>query len=173
MISTVPDVKTLPSLSVYQYTNLPSSQGLYIVVNGDKYVYIGKAQNSMKNRWYAHHRLEELLSIETARIHFLKTRLTLGQLIDLEDQVINQYKPELNFINKKPLDKSNLESLKFRAKKFRLMIALENKLIHETKLAKKDVNPDLVSMGKFLIQQTKVEIEEIRSEFGFHNIPRG
>jgi hypothetical protein len=164
MIVKIPDVNNLPNLSVYEYTDLPAAQGLYFVLDGNKYVYIGKSQNSMKNRWYAHHRLEELLSVETSRIYFLLTDLTTGQLIDLEDKAIQKYKPELNFINKKPLDKTNLERLKFRAKKFRQVIRLQK---HQTYLKNREFSSDLIDFNNFFLKSNQEDIDEIQSEFGF------
>jgi excinuclease UvrABC nuclease subunit len=163
----VPRVEDLPNLSVYEYTNLPACQGLYIVVNENKYIYIGKAQNSMRNRWYAHHRLEELLSLETARIHFLETDLTLGGLIDLEAQAVLTYKPVLNFINKKPLDKINLQLLKDKAKRFRSMIELENDLSRRISSNEQGEALTWGYLGQFINEQDEIKISSIKEEFAF------
>lgn len=92
-IETVRDILRLPYYSTDELDLLPQEPGVYFVMMSGSVIYIGKSQNIMQ-RWSAHHRLEQILGMGDADVHYW--------LIDLEDtgwveaEMIDKFCPELN-----------------------------------------------------------------------------
>ena len=159
-----PDVLALPNVSVYEYTELPNQQGLYFVMDRNRHVYIGKSQNSMSSRWVAHHRLEEVLSLEKARIYFLVTNLSTDQLSSFEANAIKNLHPELNFTKPPDGNSTNLEALKLRAKKFR---ELQFYTRYQLFIESIEPSPTPKEIHNLIVTDNKRCLAEIQKEFKF------
>lgn len=88
------NLDTLPSLLLEQKNRLPRSIGVYLVVTGDKILYIGRSQDLL-GRWKTHHRLKELHQYEDVRIHWLELSSNAISA-EIEQVLINHFQPELN-----------------------------------------------------------------------------
>ena len=108
------DPFALPSVSFDERDNLPGVSGIYFVVSQAKTIlYIGKAI-SIRKRWTAHHRFEELKPYKDVRIAwFTYPAQNDEQLLELEKDCICHFRPLLNlagnsFDEDKPTEKITL-----------------------------------------------------------------
>ena len=85
----------LPFLPFEQKRNLPNCAAIYFVLQEKKILYIGRSTNLMQ-RWSGHHKLKEILSLETnLRIAWLECS-EIGLLSEIEAALIKHLKPSLN-----------------------------------------------------------------------------
>jgi hypothetical protein len=89
------DVTGLPCLSIEERNNLPQCPAVYLVLECESVIYIGRAKNLLQ-RWRGHHRLYELQQLSSSiRIAWLQcSDATL--LSAIESALITQWKPRLN-----------------------------------------------------------------------------
>lgn len=86
----------LPSCALSEIGSLPSCRGIYFVIGKSDVYYIGKTSVSFKARWDAHHRLKDLVDISDARIAWLELSLSNDDLVLIESELIDAYRPPLN-----------------------------------------------------------------------------
>jgi|GEM_PF-138969 len=88
------DVQVLPKAVVGDTLSLPTSRGIYFVIDDSyKVLYVGKSEN-IRRRWYDHHRMPDL---EGRGFHV--AYMVVGADVDLlalERSLIKAYKPDLN-----------------------------------------------------------------------------
>src|ERR1044071_961698 len=89
------DLVALPSLPLDQRQDLPNVSAIYFVLDPCyALLYIGRAA-SLRQRWYQHHRLAQLLDLPSVRIAWLQVA-DRAQLDALEHDCIAKFKPSLN-----------------------------------------------------------------------------
>ncbi len=90
----IPDVLSLPSLSLDDRRDLPDTAAIYVVLAGNTVLYIGQSV-SLQQRWLAHHRLKQLNEHGGCRIAWL-TVDDVSLLDELEQACIAHFHPSLN-----------------------------------------------------------------------------
>lgn len=87
---------TLPNLPLEQKNEFPLLRGIYFVFKENALLYIGKADQSFRQRWKHHHRLEQLTEIKGTRVFFLALDCRPSKLEQLEKRAIKKFSPQLN-----------------------------------------------------------------------------
>ena len=108
---------TLPSLPLTQRHKLPNLSAIYFAIaQTGEVLYIGRSKH-LAQRWIAHHRYEEIKTIENVRIAWLHCTDD-SLLVEIEQALIKHFLPALNRINytlnekRKPRQKKeNIEKL--------------------------------------------------------------
>lgn len=86
---------TLPSLSLFDRRLLPNCPAIYFVLDGDRVLYIGKA-NNLVQRWKAHQRWFQFKAmVGDIRLAWLECT-ELGLLTEIEASLIDAFEPEFN-----------------------------------------------------------------------------
>jgi GIY-YIG catalytic domain len=89
------EIKSLPSISLSQRSQLPATQGIYFVLDASETVqYIGRSIN-IQQRWLRHHRYQQLTEIGFVKIAWL-TVSNKNLLAQIEMALIDWFKPPLN-----------------------------------------------------------------------------
>jgi predicted GIY-YIG superfamily endonuclease len=89
------ELSKLPSLPLASRKDLPGCPAIYFVLDGDRILYIGKA-NNLWQRWTTHHRFKQLSTMDISlSIAWLECEDT-STLNTLEKQLIAALHPELN-----------------------------------------------------------------------------
>jgi hypothetical protein len=85
---------TLPYVDLDDKTDLPSSPGLYFVIDGEALLYIGRSKD-LNQRWKGHHRYKQIkATAKNPQIAFLDC--DDETLLWVERDVINRFNPALN-----------------------------------------------------------------------------
>jgi hypothetical protein len=85
---------TLPYVDLDDKTDLPSSPGLYFVIDGEALLYIGRSKD-LNQRWKGHHRYKQIkATAKNPQIAFLDC--DDETLLWVERDVINRFNPTLN-----------------------------------------------------------------------------
>jgi len=91
-----PDLSTLPNMKLECRGDFPTSRGLYFVCQGSTLLYVGKAEQSFRQRWKSHHRVEQLKDLSDITICFLEVNSPVSDFEKLEKMAIAKFKPSLN-----------------------------------------------------------------------------
>ena len=93
------NLSELPSVELLEKEKLPTTAGIYFVVDSNNQIwYIGQAQN-LKNRWINHHRYDQLEKINkknSIKLKWYKCENNKDILNRLENYFIDTYYPILN-----------------------------------------------------------------------------
>lgn len=84
----------LPAIPLAERAALPDTPAVYFVMAGDTVLYIGQSVN-VRQRWGAHHRLQQLNEYGACRIAWMAVD-DAGLLDDLERACIAHFEPVLN-----------------------------------------------------------------------------
>jgi hypothetical protein len=88
------DPLTLPRVALDDKITLPSSPGIYFVIDGARLLYVGKSKD-LKGRWRGHHRHKQIDAIaDYPEIAFLE--VAGESLLWVERDLINRFRPLLN-----------------------------------------------------------------------------
>jgi hypothetical protein len=91
------DVSSLPWLPLFVNSAFPSQPCIYFVMDSQSSVkYIGRTLDTFY-RWGSHHRFDELIKIEGAKIAYLF--LDEPKLVKAEAELIRRFEPPLNRVN--------------------------------------------------------------------------
>jgi len=88
------DPTVLPSLPLDERRGLPDTAAIYFVLAGDTVLYVGQSTN-LRQRWAAHHRLNQLNERGGCRIAWMQVDDS-GLLGELERACIAHFNPALN-----------------------------------------------------------------------------
>jgi hypothetical protein len=92
-IKTTTDVAALPSVAFTDRERLPAASAVYFAVSGaGDILYIGKAHH-VRHKWRFHHRLEPLIALACARIHWFAC--PIDDLVAVEDALNARFDPPL------------------------------------------------------------------------------
>lgn len=91
---TIINPAALPSLPLDEHRGLPNTAAIYFVLAGDTVLYIGQS-SSLRQRWLAHHRLQQLNEYGACRIAWMTVE-DAGLLDELERACIAHFEPVLN-----------------------------------------------------------------------------
>jgi hypothetical protein len=84
----------LPRVALDDKITLPSSPGIYFVIDGARLLYVGKSKD-LKGRWRGHHRHKQIDAIaDCPEIAFLE--VAGESLLWVERDLINRFRPLLN-----------------------------------------------------------------------------
>lgn len=91
------DPFSLPYVSLSEKHLLPKAGGIYFVISGSLILYIGKAGNSLRERWVKHHRYQEFLAVSTTSEVVIAYWTTAPfPLVETEKALVEKLKPSLN-----------------------------------------------------------------------------
>jgi hypothetical protein len=92
----IPDPSRLPSLPFSERLDLPMGPGVYLCLGSDGGVlYVGTSQ-SLRKRWFTHHKHKEITAAGTDRIAWLMADED-GNRLRLEAELIAHFNPPLNY----------------------------------------------------------------------------
>ena len=94
------NILALPSVSLEQRSQLPTTPCVYLAINGEgKVQYVGKSNNPRK-RWESHHKGIDLALIGGIRIAYIESDADL--LPEIERALIAYFHPPLNRLCREP-----------------------------------------------------------------------
>jgi hypothetical protein len=93
-MSGIPNLASLPSVPLADRKALPASAAIYFVLSGDTVLYIGQTW-SLRQRWAAHHRLDQINEYGACRIAWIQVD-DIVLLDDIERACIEHFSPVLN-----------------------------------------------------------------------------
>jgi len=97
-LSSVDDVKALPSVRFDARWQLPESPGVYVVMSGDAVLYVGVAYTSIRGRWRSHARQRTATVMGADRIAYM---ICDDERWWAEEYAIFHLQPVLNVHHKK------------------------------------------------------------------------
>ena len=88
------NIASLPFLPLANRRDLPNSAACYLVIEGEKIIYVGQAK-SLLLRWQGHHRLKDFKKRKDVKIAWLIIS-DESLLREIETALIQWFQPELN-----------------------------------------------------------------------------
>jgi hypothetical protein len=97
-ISKIDDIQKLDFVGIDDRKDLPEEAGIYFVINDLDFIYLGITTKSLRQRWAAHHRFQQIKKIAPASLIFycLSNGIESDDLLRLEKQLIQRLTPRLN-----------------------------------------------------------------------------